>query len=216
MMFEDRSDAGRKLAEKLKSYKNKEAVVLAIPRGGLIVAREVSKLLNLPLSIIVVRKLGYPTQPEFGFGAISEGNTIYLNKDTISSYPIDNSSIDIIIKNEKKELKRRIDVYRNGKKLPILKNKSVILVDDGLATGASATASILAVKKEKPKEIIFAVPVSAKDTSEKIKKEVNNFVCLITDRNLFAIGNYYKNFDQVDDEAILKILRPKEEARTRI
>lgn len=199
-------DAGKKLAKLLKKIADQESVVLAIPRGGVIVGYEISKKLKIPLDIIIVRKLGFPTQPELGIGAIAEKETIFLDKKIINRLGISKNDINEIRENEEKELIRRILAYRKGRSLPNLKNKTVILVDDGLATGVSAIAAIRAIKKAKPKKIVFAVPVASFDSSETIKNEVDYFFSLAFPRDLKAIGLYYDNFEQVSDEEVLSIL----------
>lgn len=205
-VFKNREDAGKKLAKLLKKINNKESIVLAIPRGGVLIGNEIAKRLKIPLGIIVVRKLGFPSQPEFGIGAISENNVVYLDQATIKRLDIDEKDISEIKNIEEKELIRRILLYREGKKLPPLKNKTAILVDDGLATGVSANAAIMAIKKAEPREIIFVVPVATFEAAEIIKKKVDHFYCLLCPKDLKAIGFYYKNFEQVSDEKVIELL----------
>ncbi len=210
-MFEDRVDAGKKLAQVLTNFRNKNAIILAIPRGGVVVGNIVAKSLNLPLDVIVARKIGHPLEPELGIGAVSENNTLYLDDRAIKSSDITKEQLNNIRSDEEEELKRRILLYRKGKSLPSLSNKSVILVDDGLATGVSAKAAIEAVKKLNPDKIIFAVPVSGKDTAGNIKNMVDDFVCVSEVSEMFAIGNFYKNFEQVSDEEVINILSDSHE-----
>ena len=205
-MFEDRVDAGRKLAEKLLKFKDKDAIVLAIPRGGVEVGAEIAKKLNLELDVIVVRKLGYPPEPEYGIGAISENNSVYLDEKAIKSLDLSKSQIDRIRNEEEKELKRRVFLYRKGKSLQSLKRKTVILVDDGLATGVSAQASIIAVRKKSPGIIVFATPVSGGDSANIIRKKVDLFISVLEANELFAIGAFYRNFEQVSDEKVIELL----------
>ena len=154
MIFNDRSDAGQQLAKKLTRFKNKSTVILALVRGGVPIAYEIAKKLKLPMSVIVARKIGDPHNSEFGIGAISEADTIYLDRLTINRLSISKEIIDNIIKSEKKELKRRVEVYRQEKKLTILQNKIVILVDDGIATGVTIKATIKTIRKLKAKKKI--------------------------------------------------------------
>ena len=205
-MFEDRVDAGRKLAEKLLKFKDKDAIVLAIPRGGVEVGAEIAKKLNLELDVIVVRKLGYPPEPEYGIGAISENNSVYLDEKAIKSLDLSKSQIDRIKNEEEKELKRRVFLYRKGKSLQSLKRKTVILVDDGLATGVSAQAAIIAVRKKSPGIIVFATPVSGRDSANIIRKKVDLFISVLEADELFAIGAFYRNFEQVSDEKVIELL----------
>lgn len=205
-MFYDRIDAGKKLSEKLIGYNKSDSIVIGIPRGGVVVASEISKHLKLTLVILVVRKLGYPIEPEFGFGAISENDSTYINESVLDVYKLSDEDIDEVKSKEKIELERRLNLYRKGKVLPSLKDRIVILVDDGLATGVSAKAAIMSVKKNNPKEIIFAVPVASKDTYSEVEKLVDEIICLVIDKNLQGIGSYYKDFNQVTDKEVLDLL----------
>ena len=205
-MFDDRLDAGKKLAEKLLKFKGKNATVLAIPRGGVEVGWEIAKKLDLPLSVIVVRKLGYPPEPEYGIGAISENDSLYLDENAIKSLDINKYQIDKIKEKEEKELRRRIALYRKGESLPSLNEKTVILVDDGLATGVSARAAIIAVGNNSPGMIVFATPVTGKDTANIIRDKVDLFISALEVDELWAIGSFYRNFDQVSDKRVIELL----------
>ena len=161
-MFKNRIEAGKKIAQKLISYKNnKNILVLGLPRGGIILANEIAKIINSQLDIIVPRKIGSPYDPEFAIGAITEEGEAFLNKDIINNYNISKEYIDKEIIKEKKEAKRRLKIYRGNKKLIDYKDKIIILVDDGIATGSTILAAIFSIKKFKPKKIIVAVPVLA-------------------------------------------------------
>ena len=206
MIFNDRSDAGQQLAKKLTRFKNKSTVILALVRGGVPIAYEIAKKLKLPMSVIVARKIGDPHNSEFGIGAISEADTIYLDRLTINRLSISKEIIDNIIKSEKKELKRRVEVYRQEKKLTILQNKIVILVDDGIATGVTIKATIKTIRKLKAKKIILAVPVAANDSLAKIAPLVDQYVCLHATENLSAIGQFYKDFSQTTDMEVVQLL----------
>lgn len=205
-MFKDRQDGGKKLAKSLLGYKNKESIVIALPRGGVIVGHEVAKILNAPFDVIVSRKIGAPNNPEFGIGAISEGNTIVLNSDSIKLLKISKEVLDQIIDKKKEEVGRRIHLFRGNRPIIPIYHKTVILVDDGLATGVTAEAAIKSIKKLKPKEIIFASPVCSYETSKVLAEQVDSVVCEITPRNLTAIGNYYRNFQQVSDKEVLETI----------
>ena len=204
-MFDDRHDAGKQLAERLKKY-NDHSIILALPRGGVLVGYEVAKVLKVPLSVVVVRKLGAPHNPEFGIGAIAEEDVVILDQQTIEYLGITADEIAAVTKREKKELQRRVAVYRCGKSLPDLEGKRVILVDDGLATGVSAKAAITSIQKHSPKELIFASPVCAHDTAEILRSEVDALICVFTPLDLEAIGLYYRNFHQVSDEEVVRLL----------
>ncbi|OGK12921.1 hypothetical protein A3A93_01730 [Candidatus Roizmanbacteria bacterium RIFCSPLOWO2_01_FULL_38_12] len=205
-MFEDRADAGRKLGKKLLKYKKDNPVVLALPRGGVEVGYEVAKILKSSLEVLVVRKLGAPHNREFAIGAITEDNVIFIDEDTINSLNIPQKTLEDAIAIEKKELKRRVNYYRKGKKIKSLKNKTVIIVDDGLATGATAKAAIPYVKTKKTKKIVFATPVSARDSLEKIKKMVDNTISVITTEYLSSISEYYRYFPQTQDVNVVILL----------
>lgn len=203
-MFKNRTDAGKKLAAVLKSYQNSKAIVLALPRGGVVVGHEVSKELNLPLDVLVVRKIGAPFNPEYALGALSEKNTIVMGVNNDVEYST--QDVKKIIDQEKTEMKRRIKVYRAGRSLPSVENKTVILVDDGLATGLTAKAAIASIWKLKAKQVIFAAPVCARDSLSTILPEVDNINCLLTSDNLTSVGSYYEDFSQVEDEEVIRLL----------
>lgn len=210
MIFKDRKEAGHQLAQKLNRYSDEPLIVLALPRGGLPVGLEVAKALNAPLNVIIARKLGLPGQTEFGVGAISEGNTLVLDNPTISAMGISQKDLEKVIDKEKEELNRRIKFYRQNKLMPDLSGKTVILVDDGLATGVTAKAAIKAVKKISPKKIIFASPVCAYDTALTLRSEVDDMVCIITPYDFLSVGHWYQNFPQLSDEEVIDILNKTE------
>lgn len=205
-MFKNRKEAGIKLGKELNRYKDKSEVVLAIPRGGVEVGYEVAKYLKASVfSMLITRKLPYPTNPEAGFGAISEDGSsfIYEKVDRILS----EEQINDIKKREKKEIKRRIHVLRGSKPLPELKGKSVILVDDGIAMGSTIKASLKLCKKRKPKEIIVAVPVSGETIKKEIEKKVDKIKILETPRYFRAVAQVYENWYDVPDEEVKEIMK---------
>lgn len=205
-MFEDRLDAGKKLAEKLKDFRDKNIIILAIPRGGVVVGSQVAQSLNAPLDVIIARKLGYTYQPELGIGAISENGAIFLDKENIEELDVSDEELERIKNKEEEELRRRIQIYRKGRSLPKLKGKTVILVDDGLATGVSAKAAISTIKKEGAEKITLAIPVCSTQTAKEIREKVDSLICVLSTNHLQAVGEYYKNFEQVSDEKVLEIL----------
>lgn len=205
--FKDRYEAGKALSQNLSEFKDSNSIILAIPRGGVPVASPISQRLNIPLNILVARKIGDPQNRELGVGGVSEGNVLVLDSKLITELGISKSELEKVIKEEKEELKRRVDLYRNGKSLPSLKNKKVILVDDGVARGVTVLSAIKAVKKLKPSYLVFASPVCSQDAVGTIKKEVDKFVCLITPDSLDAIGEYYENFSPVTDEEVISLMR---------
>lgn len=204
-MFKDRKEAGVLLSRKLNKPQDKNTIVLALPRGGVPVAAEIAKALNLPMNVLVVRKIGSPYQPEYGLGAVSEADTIVLDLDRMAEAHISELDLQNTIVEEKKELKRRIKLYRNNKRLN-LKNKNIILVDDGLATGVTTRAAAIAAKKLGAKSIILASPVCATQSIPAIKTHIDKVVCLLKSNNLGSIGQYYENFKQVSDEEVISSL----------
>jgi putative phosphoribosyl transferase len=206
-MFEDRISAGKKLSEKLTVYESENPLVIALPRGGVAVGFPIAKKLHAQLEVEIVRKLGAPQNLELGIGAIAEDGIVYLDTKMMDYLQVSQGTLHVIQERETAELKRRKQLYRNGKPLPLLTNRTVILVDDGLATGASAHAAILSVKKHHPKKIIFAAPVCSKEIAATIRQIVDGIVCLEFPDNLEAIGRYYEDFRQVNDEEVLTLLQ---------
>ena len=206
-MFDDRRDAGIRLARELKEFKErKDVIVLALPRGGVVVAHEIARALRVPLDVFVVRKLGFPGRPELAIGAVSETGAVVWNQDVLSMYEVSKAYLDRELQKEKEEILRRVALYRSGRTLPVLKGKVLILVDDGLATGATARAAIEALKQEKPKKLVTAVPVAPAGTALEFERLVDTFVCLEADPALYAIGAYYRDFTQVTDKEVIDLL----------
>jgi len=204
-MFYDRQEAGKKLAEALKKYQNnKEAIILVIPRGGVLVAKEVAKILNLPLDLIIIRKLPMPDEPEAGIGAISETNEIIWQPQA-KFYP--DEIVEEILEEQQKEVKKRIQVLRKGKPLPDLTGKTIILIDDGLAMGSTMEAAIKTVYKKAAKKVIVAVPVAGEETVEKIKKLVDEVICLLLPTPFYAVAQAYKNWYDVSDQEVIRVLK---------
>ena len=206
-MFKNRHDAGKRLADKLKEYKEKkDVVVLALPRGGIVIGYEIAKKLNLKLDIILVQKIGAPNNPELGIGALSEGGVSYLEKNIIKHLGLKKEDVKKAKEIAYFKLKIRISKYRINRPLLSLKGKIIILVDDGLATGVTAQAAIKFIKKHNPKKIIFASPVSSYESLETIKKKISETVSLLSPYDLFSIGYYYNDFNQVEDKQVLDML----------
>lgn len=206
MIFQDRQEAGRLLAEELIEYQDEEPIILALPRSGVPVAFPVAQKLKTPLDVLVVRKIGAPNNPEYGIGAIAENGVVVLDQRAVSLLGVSEEQLKQLKEKENAELERRVQKYRGGKILPPLKDRLVILVDDGLATGVTAQAAITAVKKEKPRAIIFAAPVCARDSVSKIKNKVKEIVCLHLPTDLRAIGQYYRHFEQTSDVEVIELL----------
>lgn len=212
MIYSDRSEAGRILASKLLKYKDRpDVLVLALPRGGVPVAYEVAKSLNAPLDIFIVRKLGVPGHEELAMGAIATGGVRVLNDDTVEYLDIPNYVIDSITNRELKELRRRELSYRGDRPEPDVKEKTVILVDDGLATGSTIRAAAQALRQQQPEKIVVAVPVSAPQTCDEYRIGVDEIVCAVTPEPFLGVGRWYDDFSQTSDEEVHDLL---ERART--
>ena len=205
--FRDRTEAGRVLAGELDRYAGRDdVVVLALPRGGVPVAREVAKALGAPLDVFVVRKLGVPGHRELAMGAVASGGALVLDERLIRSLGITKAEIQETIAAEMRELERRERAYRDGRDLPELTGKTVILVDDGLATGSTMRAAALAVRRHHPARIVVAVPVAAAETCDEFRGEVDEIICAVTPRPFHAVGLWYDDFSQTSDEEVRELL----------
>jgi predicted phosphoribosyltransferase len=211
--FRDRTEAGRRLAERLSSYEGRDdVVVLALPRGGLPVAYEIATALGAPLDVFVVRKLGVPSHEELAMGAIASGGGRVINEDVVRELHIDESAIDRVEKNEYRELKRRESTYRGDRAAQDLGGRTVILVDDGIATGSTMRAAIDAVKGRGPKSVIVAVPTAASRTCRELSREVDDVVCVMTPEPYHAVGAWYDEFPQLTDDDVRRILVEAEQS----
>ena len=206
--FIDRKQGGRALAQRLKSYATqKDLLVLGLPRGGVPVAYEIAEALNAPLDVFVVRKLGLPGQPELAMGAIASGGVRVLNRDVIAASSVSSELIDLVTQQELAELKRRELLYRGDRTPYSPTDRCVILVDDGLATGATMRAAIAAVRKYRPSKIIVAVPVAAPQTCKAIEESVDELLCIKRPDQFHAVGLWYENFEPTPDGEIQELLR---------
>jgi putative phosphoribosyl transferase len=204
--FRDRAEAGRRLAESLREYAGRDdVIVLALPRGGVPVAYEVAKELGAPLGIFVVRKLGVPGHEELAMGAIASGGVLVLDDDLVRALGIDRSQLERAVAAEARELRRREAAY-GVRELPELAGKTVILVDDGLATGASMKAAALAVRRLNPARVVVAVPVAAAETCDEFRDVVDEIVCLVTPAPFRAVGLWYEDFSQTSDDEVRELL----------
>jgi putative phosphoribosyl transferase len=207
MIFRDRVDAGRRLAEKLEQYAGRsDVIVLALPRGGVPVGYEVARALGAPLDVFLVRKLGVPGREELAMGAIASGGVRVLNEDVVSELGIPQHWVDIVAARELEELRRREAAYRDGRPAPDVRAKTVILVDDGLATGASMRAGVAALRKLGPARIVVAVPVGAAQTCDEFRDVADEIVCAETPDPFYAVGSWYSDFDQTTDEEVRELL----------
>ncbi len=208
MIFEDRTDAGKKLAEKLLQYeKIPGGIVIGLPRGGVVAAVEVARRLSLPLDVVCPRKIGAPFNPEYAIGAITETGEGIFNEEAISYLNISSEHIKEIVEFEKKQAQRRLELFRKGLPPRDFKDKIMIIVDDGLATGSTMKAAIKSVKAEGAKKIVCAVPVSPPDTYREISKMVDSIVCLDTPHLFQAVGQFYEDFRAAEDEDVAAIMR---------
>ena len=208
MIFTDRKEAGQRLANKLAVYANAgDVLVLALPRGGVPVAYEVARRLKAPLDIFMVRKLGAPDQKELAIGAIATGGIMVLNSDIVQSLRLTQKDIDLVIAEEQQELERREKAYRDGRPTPEIAGKTVILVDDGLATGATMRAAVLALHEYKPARLVIAVPVAAETTFKLFENKVDAIVCAVTPTPFYSIGMWYDDFSQITDEEVRELLQ---------
>lgn len=205
-MFLDRVDAGKQLIPKLQIYKEENPVLLALPRGGVMVAFPIAKYFHLPLSVLIVRKIGSPENPEYGIGAVSEENVVLKDIEAMERIGLSEKAFRKLQKTEEIELERRKKVYRDDEEIPPLKGKTVLLIDDGLATGVTARAAIKAIKKHKPSQIIFVVPVAAIEVAKLLIREVQELISLTAVDNLGSIGSYYEDFSEVTDEQVVQML----------
>jgi putative phosphoribosyl transferase len=206
--FHDRSEGGRQLAEKLRRYAGEPGtVVLGLPRGGVVTAYELAEALDLPLDVIVVRKLGTPGQPELAMGAIGPGGVRVLNDAFIRAAHIQASEIDDVAKREEKELARREKLFRGDRPPLNLGGRTVIVVDDGLATGSTMFAAIASIRAQKPLRVVLAVPVAPPRTCERFRRQVDELVCLSTPENFSAVGEWYDDFAQVNDSEVVDLLQ---------
>ena len=206
-LFRDRTEAGRLLAARLEQYAGKpDVMVLALPRGGVPVAYEVARALPAPMDVFIVRKLGVPGQEELAMGAVATGGVRVLNDQVVKGLGIPEYMIDAVVKWETEELKRRERLYRGDRPPPDVRGKTVILVDDGLATGSTMLAAARALRQQGPARIVVAVPVAAPDTCELLKADVDEVVCAATPEPFYAVGLWYRDFSQTTDEEVRELL----------
>lgn len=205
--FRDRRDAGRRLAEKLTRYASRpDVIVLALPRGGVPVGHEVARALAAPLDVFLVRKLGVPRAEEVAMGAVATGGVRVINEAVVRRLGIPRDAIDAATIWERRELARRERVYRGDRPAPDVSGRTVILVDDGLATGASMQAAITALRQRQPAHIVVAVPTAAPETCEALRTEVDDVVCAVTPEPFYAVGLWYDDFSQTTDDEVRRLL----------
>ena len=206
--FKNREEGGKALANALASYKDRrDTIVLALPRGGVPVAFEVAKALNLPIDVFVVRKLGVPGRSELAFGAVASGGFTVFNEDIVRALALSNSTIEDVIKTESAELERRLRTYRSDRPPPELAGRTVIIVDDGLATGATMRAAVEAVRRQGPSEIVVAAPDASRATCKELENDgVDHCICVRTPEPFYGVGIWYTEFTQTTDEEVCRLL----------
>ncbi len=206
--FVDRNDAGRQLAQKLLAYKNDpDVIVIGLPRGGLVPAAEVAKELHVPLDIVVPRKVGAPFNSELAVGAVTQDGEMVWNEQLVKSFHINPEDVADTIKEQQAESQRRLQLYRQGRPPLILKNKIVILVDDGIATGATMRAAIAYAKKQEARKIVVATPVATVNILEQIEQEVDEVVSVLFPKTFLGISAFYESFPQTRDEEVIALMQ---------
>ena len=207
-LFVDRHDAGRKLAVLLAKYKDDASLlIIGLPRGGVVVAYEVARSLQKPFDVICPRKVGAPFNPELALGAVTETGEGYFNDHLIASLGVSKSYIEKESQKEQRVAKMRLELFRKGKDPLSFKDKTVIIIDDGLATGATMKAAIQSIKSQKPKKLVVAVPVSPPDTANEISQMCDEFIALSTPWQFQAVGQFYEDFGQTDDDEVVELLQ---------
>jgi putative phosphoribosyl transferase len=215
MIFQDRTDAGRHLAERLAFLKNeKDVIVLGIPRGGVVVAAEVALALNAPLDVFLAHKLGAPSNPELAIGAITSSGEILVDDLLVRELRISQKDIEREAEYQRKEIERRLVVYRRDR-LPLdVKNKTFVLIDDGIATGSTVLASLRALRQQNPARLILAIPVGPADTMDRLACECDQVIVVSTPEPFYAVGRFYERFEQTSDDEVVELLAEREIKRT--
>jgi predicted phosphoribosyltransferase len=207
MIFRNRKDAGKILAERLRPYAGRtDVVILALPRGGVPVAFEVAEKLNAPLDVVLVQKLGAPGQEELAMGAIASGDVQVLNRYVVDQLGIPPAQIASAVAREREELQRREHLYRGNRPPVDVRGRTVILIDDGLATGSSMRAAAAALRQQKPLRLILAVPVASEFSCDEMRRDFDDVLCAVTPLNFYAVGQWYQEFSQTTDEEVRELL----------
>jgi putative phosphoribosyl transferase len=206
MIFRDREEAGKRLAVALAELKGSDTVVLGIPRGGVVVAKEVAKALGAPLDVVVTRKIEAPGEPEYALGAVTQEGDVIMDRQAAESLGATQEYIDDQVRKKREEVRERMQRLRGNAPYPELRGKVVVIVDDGIATGSSVSAAVMSVKKRNPKKIVVAAPVAPADAVETLSEDGTKVVCLETPESFLAIGEFYRDFDQVEDMVVRRIL----------
>ncbi|MFZ2100664.1 MAG: phosphoribosyltransferase [Oricola sp.] len=209
MRFQNRREAGRELLARLSKIDRQNAVVIALPRGGVPVGDEVARGLGIPLDVILVRKVGAPMQPELAVGAVTDGEDmqVTVNESIKAELGLSDADIEVLAKRQLPEIERRRRLYYEGRKPTPLAGKTVIVVDDGVATGATVNSALRLIRKQKPARLILALPVAPPDAISRLEKEADEVVCLLTPVPFYAVGAHYSDFSQTEDSEVIEILR---------
>ena len=212
-MFTNREEAGERLAERLGDYRgDSSALILALPRGGVAVGYRLSLLLGVPLDVLITRKIGAPGNPEYALGALCETGALFWNREALASFSLSPQDLDRAVGIAKEEIARRIDLYRQGRSLAFVTDRTVILLDDGIATGATFLASIAAIRQLRPRTLVAAIPVGPQETTREVARQVDHLIVLLTPDPFYAVGNFYADFVQVEDRDVLRYLKLAKEA----
>ncbi|MBI4003008.1 MAG: phosphoribosyltransferase [Nitrospira defluvii] len=212
-MFKNREEAGELLAQKLTAFRDDpHAILLALPRGGVVVAYQLSLALHLPLDVLITRKIGAPENPEYALGAVSETGAVYWNREALLGLSLSDRDLKSAVRVQEKEVARRVALYRQGRSFPDLTDRTVILVDDGLATGATFFASVATARQGNPRRVIGALPVGPRTTVQEARSLVDQLIVLRVPEPFYAVGNFYRDFEQVEDREVLQYLNLAEEA----
>ena len=213
--FSDRVDAGKRLASALADFAGKNAIVLAIPRGGVVVGYEISKALNLPLDVIIPHKIGAPDNPELAIGAMTEDGTIILDETLVAYIGVPKSYVKEESERQKHEIERRLKMYRQNEPYPNFEGRDVIIVDDGIATGSTMKAALSSVKNRGAKTVTVAVPVGPPSTIKELRRQADRVVCPYTPEYFQAIGQFYTDFNQTTDEEVIKLLKQNKQRNSK-
>lgn len=212
-MFKNRAEAGNLLAQELTAFRDDpQAILLALPRGGVMIAYQVSLALHLPLDLLITRKIGAPGNPEYALGAVSETGAVYWNREALSGLSLSEQSLGSAVREQERDVARRVALYRQGRPFPELADRTVILIDDGLATGSTFFAAVASARQKHPRQVIGALPVGARSTVQEARRLVDQLIVLRVPDPFHAVGNFYRDFGQVEDREVLQCLQSSEEA----
>jgi putative phosphoribosyl transferase len=213
VVFKNREEAGRLLVAKLSQYRHDpRGLILALPRGGVAVGYQLSLALHIPLDVFITRKIGAPGNPEYGIGAVAETGSRYVNQEAVSSFGLSQDELERLIHAQEKEIARRRNLYRQGRSLPPLTGRTVFLVDDGIATGSTFLASILAIRSSQPHRLVGAIPVGPPSTIHAVRSQVDELAVLMTPDPFDAVGHFFTDFKQVEDRDVAEYLNLAEKA----